>query len=126
MKSVLKGLFFYEVGTCEGPLIDLYETDDDLVFEVDMPGIDPADVSIRVYEDLLIIEGVRDKGNDESVLSELKYLCMERGIKNFRRVLKIPVHVNTMTGNAFYANGVMTVRFPKLKGKLIKIKIEKK
>ncbi len=91
-----------------------------------MPGIDPADVSIRVYEDLLIIEGIRDKGNDESISGEFKYLCMERGIKNFRRVLKIPVHVNTMTGNAFYANGVMTVRFPKLKGKLIKIKIEKK
>ncbi|MBA4348517.1 MAG: hypothetical protein C0415_00805 [Thermodesulfovibrio sp.] len=126
MKGVLKGLFFYEVGTCTGPLIDFYETDDDLVFEVDLPGTDPSNISIRVYENLLIIEGVRVESNDEFAESKFKYLCMERGMRRFRRVLKIPIFVNTTAGEASYCNGVLTVKFPKLKGKLIKIMIEKR
>ncbi|MDI6801350.1 MAG: Hsp20/alpha crystallin family protein [Thermodesulfovibrionales bacterium] len=121
MKNVLKGLFFYEVDTCRWPLIDLYENNDELVFEVDLPGVEPENISIRVYEDLLIIEG--SNINNESGV--LKYVCMERGVRNFRRVLKIPGHVNTMEGRAFYAKGVMSIRFPKLKDKLIKIKIER-
>lgn len=126
MKNVLKGLFYYDAETCTWPLIDIYETGDDLVFDVDLPGIDPTNLSIRVYEDLLIIEGIVTDTDDELPSGGLKYLCMERGIKEFRRVLKIPVHVNTVAGDAFYSNGVITVKFPKLKGKLIKIKIEKK
>ncbi len=125
MKNVLKGLFYYEAETCTGPLIDIYETGDDLVFEVDLPGIDPTNLSIRVYEDLLIIEGIMTDTDNELPSGGLKYLCMERGLKEFRRVMKIPVHVNTVAGDAFYSNGVMTVKFPKLKGKLIKIKIER-
>jgi HSP20 family molecular chaperone IbpA len=74
---------------------------------------------------LLIIEGSRDESNDELTGSKLKYLCMERGMKRFRRVLKIPVFVNTTSGKASYFNGVLTIRFPKLKGKLIKIMIER-
>ncbi|WP_333653058.1 Hsp20/alpha crystallin family protein [Dissulfurispira sp.] len=125
MKNVLKGLFYYEAETCTGPPIDIYETGDDLVFEVDLPGIDPTNLSIRVYEDLLIIEGIMTDTDNELPSGGLKYLCMERGLKEFRRVMKIPVHVNTVAGDAFYSNGVMTVKFPKLKGKLIKIKIER-
>ncbi len=121
MKNVLKGLSYYEAETCTGPLIDIYETADDLVFEVDLPGIDLTNLSIMVYEDLLIIEGLMTDTDDELQ----KYLCMERGTKEFRRVMKIPIHVNTVAGDAFYSNGVVTVKFPKLKGKLIKIKIER-
>lgn len=126
MKNVLKSLFYYDAETCIWPLIDIYETGDDLVFEVDLPGIDPTNLSIRVYEDLLIIEGIVTDTDNELPLGGLKYLCMERGIKEFRRVLKIPVHVNTVAGDAFYSNGVITVKFPKLKGKLVKIKIERR
>lgn len=126
MKNVLKGLFYYDTEICTWPLIDIYETGDDLVFEVDLPGIDPTNLSIRVYEDLLIIEGIVTDTDNELPSDGLKYLCMERGIKEFRRVLKIPVQVNTEAGDAFYSNGVITVKFPKLKGKLIKIKIERR
>ncbi len=123
MKSVLKGLFFYQVEPCSWPLIDLYETDESLVFEADLPGIDPENVSVKVYEDLLIIEGMRAEASCET---KLKYLCMERDTKGFRRMLKIPVPVNIPAGEASYENGVMTVKFPKLKGKIIKIKVERK
>lgn len=122
MKSVLQGLFFYQVEPCAWPLVDLYETDGYLVFEADMPGVAPEDVSVGVYEDMLIVEGTMSDAGDGA---RLKYLCMERELKAFRRVLRIPVPVNVMDGKASYSGGVMTVRFPKLKGKLIKITIER-
>jgi len=123
MKTVPKGLFLYEVEAYSGLLIDLYETSEELVFEVDLPGIDPSHISVRAYEDLLIIEGVR---NDLNKTTALKYLCLERGARLFRRVLKIPVPVNTMSGNAVYANGVMTIKFPKFKDRMIKIAVERR
>jgi len=123
MKTVPKGLFLYEVEVYSGLLIDLYETSDELVFEVDLPGIDPSNISVRAYEDLLIIEGVR---NDINYTTGLKYLCLERGTRLFRRVLKIPIPVNTMSGNAVYANGVMTIKFPKFKDRMIEIAVERR
>ncbi|MFA5353847.1 MAG: Hsp20/alpha crystallin family protein [Thermodesulfovibrionales bacterium] len=125
MKKSYKGSFFYEIEGPSAPLIDLYETEDELVFEVDLPGINPDDLSLGVYDDLLILEGVRREEKPERPEGFLKYLCMERSSQGFRRVVRIPIPVNTLAGRASYANGVMTVRFPKLKGKLIRIPVER-
>ncbi len=121
-----RSLFFYEVKTYKEPLIDLYETDEDLIFKIDIPGIDINNISIKVYEDLLIIEGLWVMQRGEEISEGLKYLCMERSFKTVRRVLKIPIPVNTVAGTAFYENGVVTIKFPKLKDKLIRIKIEQR
>lgn len=122
MKNDLKGLFFYEIDSCGWLLADLYETDDEIVFEVDLPGMEPDNISVRSCEDLLVIEGVRSETYDET---RIKYLCMERGAKDFRRVFNIPVSVNNLGGKATYSKGVVTIRFEKLKGKLADIKVER-
>lgn len=127
MKKVLSGLFFYEACSCSGPLIDLYETGDDLVCEVDLPGADLSRISIKIYEDLLLIEGSGlPEGDEEMFPGGCKYLCMERSPKGFKRVVKLPVLVNTLAATAWYDRGVLTVKFPKLKGKFIRVAIEKK
>jgi HSP20 family protein len=125
VKSILKGVFLCEVETCARPPVDLYETADELVCEVDLPGMDLSKVSLKVYEDLLIIEGVRVEGNDEPGPHRIRFLCMERSMKRFRRIVKIPISVNTLAGRASYADGVLTITFPNLKDKLIRIKIER-
>lgn len=127
MKKVLKGLFFYEVESCSGPLVDLYETGDELVCEVDLPGTDLSKLSIRVYEDLLLIENAGcPEGDEEMFPGGFRYLCMERSLKAFRRVVKLPILVNTLAATACYNDGVLSVRFPKLKGKVIRVEIERK
>jgi HSP20 family molecular chaperone IbpA len=40
-------------------------------------------------------------------------------------MVKIPVPVNSMAGKASYRDGMIIVTFPKIKDKVIKIKIEK-
>lgn len=127
MKNVLKGLFFYEVETCGGPLVDLYETADELVCEVDLPGADLSKLSIMVYEDLLLIESLGcAEGDDEMCPGGFRYLCMERSLKAFRRVVKLPIFVNTLAAFACYNDGVLTVKFPKLKGKVIRVAVKRK
>lgn len=104
------------------PLLDLYETDGSLVLEMDIPGIDPSDVLIKVYEDIIIVEGIRRETREER---GFRYLCMERSFDSFRRIVNIPIPINTVEGKASYNDGVLTVIFPKMREKVIKIKIEK-
>jgi len=102
--------------------MDIYETADELIFEIDLPGIEPDDVSIRVYGDMLIIEGTR---NDAGREPDLRYICMERGIRGFRRVMKFPVPVNAASSEAFYFRGVISIRFPKRERKAITITVKR-
>jgi len=122
MKNALKGLFLYETDSRVRPLMDLYETEEEVVCEVDLPGADPENISVRMFKDLLVIEGLI---SDAETASRLKYLCMERGLKDFRRVIRIPVSVNSMGAKAVYQKGVLTVRLPKFKWRLIDIKVER-
>lgn len=121
-----RSLFLYEVETYKEPLIDLYETEDNLIFKVEIPGIDTSNISLKVYEDLLIIEGLWATERSDYIKEGYKYLCMERNIKTVRRVVKIPIPVNTVSATAYYENGVVTIKFPKLKDKLIRIQIEQR
>jgi HSP20 family protein len=126
VKSILRGVFLYDVESCVRPAADVFETEDALTCELDLPGVDPAKVSVRVYEDLLIVEGSRPGIVGECRGEAVRFLCMECGPARFRRLLKIPVQVNTQAGSAVYSNGVLTITFPKLKGKLIKLRIERR
>ncbi|MGD1075303.1 MAG: Hsp20/alpha crystallin family protein [Thermodesulfovibrionales bacterium] len=114
-------LYFHPETAGYQPAVDLYETDDSLVFEIDLPGIDPADVLIKVYDDIVIIEGVKRERREEK---RVNYLCVERKFCSFRRMFKIPTPVNSREGKASYSEGVITLTFPKLGDKVINIKVE--
>ncbi len=116
-------LYFQREAACSLPLMDVYETSEDIVLEMDLPGIDPKDVLIKVYEDVIIVEGVKREGHREK---KLRYICMERNFESFRRIIKVPVPVDAAAGKAWYDHGVITVTFPKLKERVIKISIENK
>jgi HSP20 family protein len=122
MKSIRKGLCLYHVESSVWPLIDLYESGNELVFEIDLPGIEPDAVSIRAYGDMLIIEGIR---NDTDSEDDLHYICMERGIRGFRRGIKFPVPVNVSEAEACYSRGVISIRFPKVERKVVTITIKR-
>jgi len=114
-------LFLHRESSGSLPLVDLYETDDNLVLEMDLPGINPEDVLIKVYEDVIIIEGIKRESRKEQ---KYRYICMERSFESFRRIVRIPVAVNSSAGTAEYTNGVISLTLPKIKERVIKIKIE--
>lgn len=123
MKHRISECLFYSTETSTSlPLMDVYETAEFLVFEIDLPGVNIGDVSVKVYDDIVIIEGVKKQ---ELKTKHCKFLCMERCFDNFRRMVKIPVKVNVDDGRARYADGVVTLVLPKVKNRVFNIKIEK-
>ncbi len=119
----LRNVLYLQDETSEScPLLDLYETGNDLVLEMDLPGIDPRDVLIKVYEDIIIIEGIRREARRDK---SIKYICMERSFDSFRRIVNIPVPVRTSDGRASYNDGVITLTLPKVRDRVVKIRLGK-
>ncbi|MEO5356105.1 MAG: Hsp20/alpha crystallin family protein [Nitrospirae bacterium YQR-1] len=119
----IKECMFYSTDAARAmPLMDIYETDDLLVFEIDAPGIILEEVNVKVCDDLVVIEGDRRK----TTRSEgSRFLCMERCYDHFKRVVKLPVKVNVATGKAVYSKGVIRLTFEKIKDRVIQITIER-
>ncbi|MBF0456955.1 MAG: Hsp20/alpha crystallin family protein [Nitrospirae bacterium] len=103
------------------PPMDIYETSDMLVFDIDLPGVAIQDMSLTVYDDIVVIEGIRSKLS----IDNCRFLCMERTHETFRRMIKLPVKVNTASASAVYKDGVITLSFPKIKDRVFQIRIEK-
>jgi len=128
LKKLIETLDREEInlGETAGPLLDLYETAEHIMIEVDLPGINADDVGIYFLNGLLTIEGgVRER---EDCPGRINYLCVERSFDAFRRVIRIAVPVNPHGAGASYSMGVLTVSFPKVlekRGQAIKIPVNK-
>ncbi|WP_040335973.1 Hsp20/alpha crystallin family protein [Candidatus Magnetobacterium casense] len=111
------------------PPVDIYETAELLVFEIDLPGMEPREVEIKVVNDTVVIEGVKRDRSGGGVggggAIGCRFLCMERFLEGFRRVIKIPVAVDVSSGRAVYRGGVVCLTFHKSENKEILIRIEK-
>lgn len=122
MTSTLKELLHYQAEATAWPAVDSYEQDDEFVFEIDLPGMSLDEVAIKVVGDFLVVEAQRREQLDPL---RVRYLCMERTIRGFRRVVAIPVPVDRAAGRATYADGVVTVRFPKAGSSVVTIRVER-
>ncbi len=121
--KLLREVYFIRRETREDfPPVDIYENEEAVIFVIDLPGISTDDVLIKVYGDVLIIEGTKRKPEDERAGV---YICMEREFNSFRRKLPIPANVNPEAARASYRDGVLTVTLPKVEDRVYKIKIEK-
>ncbi len=93
------------------PLLDLYESPDGLVVEVDLPGVCVEDIQVEVSHNRLTIGGVRRNGCDAQ---RGRYLRLERITAGFQRVIPIPAAINPYAASARYARGVLRVTFAKI------------
>ena len=115
------------LGETAWPLLDLYETQEMLVIEADVPGMDPDDVDISILHGVITIEGVKKERIEGS--EKINYLCMERTFETFRRILKFDVPIDPHGAKAHYTMGVLTVTIPRIqekRGKVVKVKVEKR
>jgi HSP20 family protein len=105
------------------PAADIYETENDLVAKVDLPGVQETDIDIRVENNTLAIRGERQF---EKEVSEDSYLRVERAFGTFTRSFSLPNIVKVENIRASLQNGVLTLRMPKreeAKPKQIKISV---
>lgn len=94
------------------PTLDIYQTDTDIVAAVEIPGINPKDIDIRVSKNMLSVKGELKQAEE---VEEEGYIRTERRFGSFRRLVPFPVEVKAEEAKASFKNGVLEVRVPKVK-----------
>ncbi|MHB1420773.1 MAG: Hsp20/alpha crystallin family protein [Bacillota bacterium] len=93
------------------PRIDLYQTENDIVATVDLPGLESKeDVEVAVTENSLSIQGQVVKTSD---VKQENYYHTERFTGTFTRTVPLPAEVEADKTTAHYRNGILEVRMPK-------------
>jgi HSP20 family protein len=91
------------------PALDLYQSNDNVVAVVELPGMRKEDIDISLHDGTLTISGERKR---ESANGE-KAERTERYIGRFRRSIALPTRVDANKVSATYRDGILTVTLPK-------------
>jgi HSP20 family protein len=91
------------------PEVDVYRSDDPptLTVQVELPGVDPADVQLIASPEALLIAGERRRPKDGG-----HYQQMEIGYGPFQRQVALTEDVDPEQATATYERGILTVRMP--------------
>jgi HSP20 family protein len=105
------------------PRVDAYETDDKVVLELEIPGVQKDELKITVEDGVLKISGEKKTERDEKGRN---YRIVERSFGKFERAFIIPDYVDVQKISAKYNNGVLTLEMPKKKEEkpALEVKIE--
>jgi HSP20 family protein len=106
------------------PTMDMYNRKDNIVVELEIPGIKEEDIDISIEQDHLIVKGSRKQSSEHK---EGDQFYTERSYGEFHRVIHLPTSVDEDKVTANLKEGLLTVTMPKKKketGK--KIKLESK
>lgn len=113
-------------GPIKMPAMDVYQTDNDVIVEMEIPGgANPDNIDITIEGDVLTVKGESKKEEEEKGRSYYKKE-IRRG--SFERSVILPASVKGEEAEAETENGILKIRLPKLeeeKNKKIAIKVKK-
>ncbi len=99
------------------PSVDVKETKDSYVLDMDLPGKTENDVDLSLKDDVLTIsshtEETTENKSDEKEADQGEWLIRERRNYSFTRRFTLPQDVNAEGVNASFKNGVLTVVMPR-------------
>jgi len=102
--------FGQSVAAPASPVLNVWEDENAVFAEVDLPGIDPAKLEITVTEgNQLTVQGERVA----PTISGVSWIHQERPFGKFTRVVELPTLVNAENVDAKYENGVLRLTLPK-------------
>ena len=93
------------------PAADMYETEKELVVELDVPGFEEKELVLEVSDHMLTITGERKSEKEEKNKS---FYLHERLEKHFERRFKLPPEADTEHIDAKFHTGVLQVHVPKV------------
>jgi HSP20 family protein len=91
------------------PAVDLYQSNDNVIAVVELPGMRKEDIEISLHDGTLTISGERKRGSTDADKAERT----ERYIGTFRRSIALPTRVDANKVSATYRDGILTVTLPK-------------
>ncbi len=92
------------------PTADVWETEDEVVYAFDLPGIPEDKISVELDEGALTITAERER---EHTVEEGKYFRYERRFGTFTRTIGVPQGITESGVKAEYVNGVLEVHVAK-------------
>jgi HSP20 family protein len=92
------------------PAVDVWETEKEVVYAFDVPGIPEEKISIELEENALTVSGERERTKE---ISDERFYRFERRFGSFSRTIGLPQNVAEDQVKAEYRDGVLEVRVAK-------------
>ena len=105
------------------PALDLYQTNDNVVAVLEIPGMRKEDIEISLHDGMLTIAGERQSQSAGGENAEQS----ERFSGKFRRSISLPARVDAGKVSATYKDGLLVVTLPKAeeaKPKKVEVTVE--
>jgi len=93
------------------PAVDIAEANDELKFNVEVPGMKKEDVKVTFQDGILTIKGERKQEKEEK---DLNFHRMERSYGSFCRSFTLPTMVQGDKIKANYKDGILSISLPKV------------
>ena len=86
------------------PSCDVYEKDNLLYIDLEIPGLDEEHLKVEIYSEGVQITGIKRK----RALEDVRYLRAERMFGHFRRFIELPCCIGRVE-KIGYSKGILTV-----------------
>ncbi len=112
MSRLMNGLFEGNGRATQSwvPPVDVVETQDELVYSFDLPGVAEDAIDVELHDDTLTVTARREQTHERS---EDGLYRLERRFGTFARTLGVPQGVSPEAVKADLKDGVLEVRVPK-------------
>ena len=112
MSRLMNGLFEGNGRTTQSwvPAVDVWETENDLVYAFDLPGVPEDAISIELQDDTLTVSAQRDRVEQRAEDGFVRY---ERRFGTFSRAVGVPQGAKEDAIRADYRDGVLEIRVAK-------------
>ena len=100
-----------------GLKVDIYEKDNTIIVNAELPGISKEDVSVNITGKLVTIGGER---RSEEEINEKNCYRRERSYGKFERTFSLPFEANVDIVTATFVNGILKLEIPKPEEQLAK------
>ena len=109
MNNLFSG-YEQSVGNTTFPLMNVYDSKDNLIVTAELPGLSKDQVKITFADNVLTLSG------ELTALPNTKGMAIvrrERSEGEFEKTLRVPTKVKQDAISASFANGILTVTMPK-------------
>jgi len=108
MRRLLEDVGF---GPISMPAADIYETPEEFVVELEVPGFEEKELQIEVSDHTLTVKGEARKEKEEK---DRAFLLHERLERSFERRFHLPEEADTEKLRAIFDKGVLEIHAPKV------------
>ncbi|MGE0886851.1 MAG: Hsp20/alpha crystallin family protein [Blastocatellales bacterium] len=102
------------------PAVDIYETEDAVQVNIEVPGVPQDQLRIRVLDNSIKIEGRKERQNPTGKLTPeeerpVRFVCLERSYGGFAFNISIRWQIEAERVTAQLDSGILHIRLPKQK-----------